>query len=61
MKAILDSWVIPRMGVRQLRASALVGNIGSRKVLEKCGFVNVGETTVEVQGEKRGLWIFERK
>ncbi|KAG2137623.1 GNAT domain-containing protein [Suillus bovinus] len=39
---LMTAWAIPRMGVRYVVAHTLAGNIGSDRVLEKNGFVNIG-------------------
>jgi len=36
---LMHGWMIPRMGVRQIRSEAYTGNIGSVRVFEKNGFV----------------------
>lgn len=45
LATLLKEWVIPRMGVRNIRVEAMVGNVGSVRVFEKNGFVL--EDTVE--------------
>ncbi|PCG88999.1 Acyl-CoA N-acyltransferase [Penicillium occitanis (nom. inval.)] len=49
MSAVLDTliteWLIPKMNVHILKSSALVGNEGSVRVHQKCGFVL--EQTIE--------------
>jgi ribosomal-protein-alanine N-acetyltransferase len=48
-----------RYGVRLLRASASLANHGSRAVLTKAGFVEVGPADPSEVGGKEGTW-FER-
>ncbi|CDO75485.1 hypothetical protein BN946_scf184935.g21 [Trametes cinnabarina] len=40
IRTLLDKWVIPRMGVRQIRVETFTDNVGSRRVFEKLGFVH---------------------
>ncbi len=46
---IIREWMVPRMAARKIRAEVFVGNIGSRRVFEKNGFVL--EETVELERE----------
>ena len=39
VKTMINEWMIPRMGVRQIRTEALAGNAGSVRVFEKNNFV----------------------
>ncbi|EEA28241.1 hypothetical protein TMatcc_003435 [Talaromyces marneffei ATCC 18224] len=39
LNTLITEWLIPKMNVHILRSSALVGNEGSVRVHEKCGFV----------------------
>ena len=39
LKTLVDEWMIVRMGAKQLRVEAFIGNIGSVRVFEKNGFV----------------------
>lgn len=45
LKTLMHEWMTVRMGTRQLRVETFIGNIGSVRVFEKCGFVQ--EKTVE--------------
>jgi len=36
---LIREWIVPRMGAKIIRAEAFKGNIGSRRVFEKNGFV----------------------
>jgi ribosomal-protein-alanine N-acetyltransferase len=42
--ALLASWALAQPGVRQVVAEVLVGNLPSRKALERNGFVVTGQT-----------------
>ena len=35
---LIKEWLVPRMNAKIIRGSAFIGNIGSLKVLQKCGF-----------------------
>lgn len=39
VRTLLNEWAVPRMGVRRVRVETYVGNIGSRRVFEKLGFI----------------------
>ena len=39
LQTLIDQWMIPRMNARIIRAEAFLGNKGSVRVFEKCGFV----------------------
>ncbi|KAH7914752.1 hypothetical protein BJ138DRAFT_315403 [Hygrophoropsis aurantiaca] len=58
MGLILNSWAIPRMGVRYMKGFAFDGNIASSRVFEKNGFVRKGlvDNGREVRG-KRVIFI----
>lgn len=45
------------MGMEKIEACAFLGNLGSRRVLEKCGFQQEGLTRKAVL--KRGRWLDE--
>ncbi|KAF8889271.1 GNAT domain-containing protein [Infundibulicybe gibba] len=62
LEAIIEKWAVPRMNARHIRATTFVGNEGSLRVLTKAGF-RVTDTVqdIEVQGEKRSLYILERR
>ena len=45
------------MGMEKIEACAFLGNLASRRVLEKCGFVQEGLTRKAVL--KRGRWLDE--
>jgi RimJ/RimL family protein N-acetyltransferase len=36
---LIDSWMVPRMNARLIRVEVFSGNMGSRRVFEKNGFV----------------------
>lgn len=38
LRMLLEAWVVPRMGARQIRVETIIGNLGSVRVLEKLGF-----------------------
>ena len=38
VRTLLEAWVVPRMGARQIRVETIIGNHGSVRVLEKQGF-----------------------
>ena len=38
VRTLLEAWVVPRMGARQIRVETSIGNYGSIRVLEKLGF-----------------------
>ncbi|TBU34789.1 GNAT domain-containing protein [Dichomitus squalens] len=38
VRTLLEAWVVPRMGARQIRVETVIGNHGSIRVLEKLGF-----------------------
>ena len=42
-KTVLDRWAVPHMGVRHLLCTTRVDNKNSQRVLEKIGFVEVGD------------------
>lgn len=44
-------WALGQRGVRTVRATTPPWHAGSRRVLEKCGFVHVGEDEHEALGE----------
>lgn len=39
MSTLMREWCVPRMGMRHVRTAIFVGNEGSRRVMEKNGFV----------------------
>ncbi|KAI0782496.1 hypothetical protein BC629DRAFT_558308 [Irpex lacteus] len=47
LHTLINSWMVPRMQVRQIRGEVFSGNQGSRRVFEKNGFVF--EKTVELR------------
>ncbi|KAJ3978110.1 acyl-CoA N-acyltransferase [Lentinula raphanica] len=61
LEAILQKWAIPRMGIRRMIGETYVENYGSRRVLEKNGFVfrKVIKEHVEAKGKKHDVCIFD--
>ncbi|KAF9245907.1 GNAT domain-containing protein [Melanogaster broomeanus] len=61
MTAILNTWAIPRMGVRMMTGYTFSGNEGSRRVFEKNGFVwkRTLDTGKVVRGERKTLNYLE--
>lgn len=68
LNALIAEWLIPKMNVNILKSSALVGNEGSVRVHQKCGFVL--EQTIEKGtkdmasykfggGGKRDIYVFK--
>ncbi|KAI0651976.1 hypothetical protein C8Q79DRAFT_1005221 [Trametes meyenii] len=47
VRTLMQTWAIPRMGARQVRAETIVGNWGSIRVLEKLGFQIVDTVRVK--------------
>ncbi|KIJ65050.1 hypothetical protein HYDPIDRAFT_88753 [Hydnomerulius pinastri MD-312] len=63
MSTILNSWAIPRMGVRFMTGYTFSGNQGSRRVFEKSGFVwkRTLDSGKVVRGERKTLNYLEWK
>ena len=38
VRTLVETWVVPRMGARQIRVETIIGNQGSIRGLEKLGF-----------------------
>lgn len=64
-KTVLERWAIPHMHVRHVRCTTRVDNPQSQRVLEKMGFVNLGDVQEVSQkpeskgGEKVALRLWE--
>ena len=47
LRLLLKEWAIPRMGAKKMIGTLYDGNIGSQRVLEKCGFVTRPEKLID--------------
>jgi RimJ/RimL family protein N-acetyltransferase len=61
VNTVLHQWCIPRMNVRHMWVSTIMGNAGSVRVFEKNGFVLIKsrEEHAAIKGTLRGLNILE--
>ncbi|KAJ4472539.1 acyl-CoA N-acyltransferase [Lentinula edodes] len=60
-KAVLQQWAFPRMGVRRMIGESYVENYGSRRVMEKNGFVfrEILEGHAEAKGQKHDVCVYD--
>lgn len=56
LNMLMRLWVVPRMGARVVRAETIIGNRGSRRVLEKLGF-GICDTVRVQKVTSAGEWI----
>ncbi|KAI0315658.1 acyl-CoA N-acyltransferase [Amylostereum chailletii] len=61
IRRLLDAWIVPRMGVRRVRACVFSGNAGSRRVFEKNGFTLWKTLENHVKVEARGIFQEETR
>ncbi|KAI0825006.1 hypothetical protein BC628DRAFT_1410437 [Trametes gibbosa] len=55
LRTLMQQWAVPRMGARVMRAETIIGNWGSRRVLEKLGFGRCDTVRVQkTKGEEDG-------
>lgn len=63
LQALIHSYMVPVLHATRIRATVLVGNMGSRRAQEKNGFREIGRFWTEI-GENRGggtkeCWVME--
>lgn len=59
--AVIENWAIPRMNVRKMIATAIVGNEGSLRVLEKNGFRlrDTLKELEEIKGKMKDIYVLD--
>ncbi|KAH7100480.1 hypothetical protein BKA62DRAFT_620060 [Auriculariales sp. MPI-PUGE-AT-0066] len=64
MNALITQWAIPKMNLQYIAGTPFIGNIGSRRVMEKNGFKWVRDTAdgiieMGLNGGRTGLHVLE--
>lgn len=61
VETLIRDWAIPRMGVRHILVSTMVGNEGSMGVFRKNGFVwrRTAKDHLFARGQLRSIEVFE--